>query len=191
MNLKNVITSGLFILTVISLTAQTYKLKTKDITVSGTSTLHKWTSDITQANGQGVFQFEDNQLTGISSLELTFPVKGIISTKGKIMDNKTWESLKSDNHPNVIYTYQGTDAITKTASGYTIKVKGNLQIAGFKKAVSMQINGNILPGGKIHFTGKHAIVLPSYNIEPPKALMGTVVVGEEVVVAFDVTFEKI
>jgi len=91
----------------------------------------------------------------------------------------------------VIYTFQGTDAITKTASGYTIKVKGNLQIAGFKKAVSMQINGNILPGGKIHFTGKHAIVLPSYNIEPPKALMGTVVVGEEVVVAFDVTFEKI
>jgi hypothetical protein len=93
MNLKNIITSGLFILTVISLTAQTYKLKTKDITVSGNSTLHKWTSDITQASRQGVFQFEDN-------------------------------------HPNVIYTFQGTDVITKTSSGYTIKVKGNLQIGG-------------------------------------------------------------
>ena len=190
MNLRNITTSGLFFLAVITVTAQTYKLKTKEFSVSGTSTLHKWTSDITQASGQGVFQFQDNQLSGISSMELTFPVKGIISTKGKIMDNKTWESLKSDKHPNVTYTFQSTESITKTTSGYAVKVKGNLQIAGVKKPVSMQVEGNMDSGGKLHFTGKHAIILPNYNIEPPKALMGTVVVGDEVVVAFDVTFEK-
>ena len=181
MNLKNFTTFGLFFLAVINLTAQTYKLKSKDISVSGTSTLHKWTSQITQASGQGLFQFEEGQLSAI---------KGIISTKGKIMDNKTWESLKSDKHPNVIYTFQSTESITKTSSGYSIKVKGNLQIAGVKKAITMQVDGNLDSTGKLHFKGKHAIVLPNYNIEPPKALMGTVVVGEEVTVSFDVTLEK-
>ena len=62
MNLKNFTTFGLFFLAVINLTAQTYKLKSKDISVSGTSTLHKWTSQITQASGQGLFQFEEGQL---------------------------------------------------------------------------------------------------------------------------------
>ena len=117
-------------------------------------------------------------------------LNGIISTKGKIMDNKTWESLQSDKHPNVIYTFQSTESITKTTSGYSIKVKGNLQIAGVKKAISMQVEGNMDSTGKLHFKGKHAIVLPNYGIEPPKALMGTVVVGEEVTVSFDVTLEK-
>lgn len=190
MNIKNVITSGLFILTVISLTAQTYKLKTKDINVSGTSTLHKWTSDITQASGQGMFQFQDNQLSGISSMELIFPVKGIISSKGKIMDNKTWEALKSDKHPNVTYTLQATEAINKSSNEYNIKVKSYLQIAGVKKPISMLVDGILDSSGKLHFKGKHAIILPTYNIAPPKALMGTVVVGEEVVVAFDIIFEK-
>jgi polyisoprenoid-binding protein YceI len=190
MNLKNFTTFCLFFLAVINLTAQTYKLKSKDISVSGTSTLHKWTSQITQASGQGVFQFEEGQLSAINAMEITFPVKGIISTKGKIMDNKTWESLKSDKHPNVIYTFQSTESITKTSSGYSIKVKGNLQIAGVKKAISMQVEGNMDSTGKLHFKGKHAIVLPNYGIEPPKALMGTVVVGEEVTVSFDVTLEK-
>jgi hypothetical protein len=118
MNLKNITTFGLFFLAVINLTAQTYKLKSKDISVSGTSTLHKWTSQITQASGQGVFQFEEGQLSAINAMELNFPVKSIISTKGKIMDNKTWESLKSDKHPNVIYTFQSTESITKTSNGY-------------------------------------------------------------------------
>jgi polyisoprenoid-binding protein YceI len=190
MNLKNITTFGLLFLAVINLTAQTYKLKSKDISVSGTSTLHKWTSQITQASGQGVFQFEEGQLSAINAMELNFPVKGIISTKGKIMDNKTWESLKSDKHPNVIYTFQSTESITKTSNGYSIKVKGNLQIAGVKKAISMQVEGNMDSTGKLHFKGKHALVLPNYNIEPPKALMGTVVVGEEVTVSFDVTLEK-
>lgn len=190
MNLKNFTTFGLLFLAVINLTAQAYKLKSKDISVSGTSTLHKWTSQITQASGQGVFQFEEGQLSAINAMEITFPVKGIISTKGKIMDNKTWESLKSDKHPNVIYTFQSTESITKTSSGYSIKVKGNLQIAGVKKAISMQVDGNMDSTGKLHFKGKHAIVLPNYGIEPPKALMGTVVVGEEVTVSFDVTLEK-
>ena len=123
-------------------------------------------------------------------MELSFPVKGIISTKGKTMDNKTWEALKSDNHPNVMYTFQSTESITKTSNGYSIKVKGNLQIAGVKKAISMQVEGNIDSTGKLHFKGKQAIVLLNYNIEPPKALMGTVVVGEEVTVSFDITLEK-
>jgi polyisoprenoid-binding protein YceI len=190
MNLRNITTALLFFLVVMTATAQTYKLKIKDVSVSGTSTLHTWTSDITQASGQGVFQIQDNQLSGISSMELTFPVKGIISTKGKIMDNKTWESLKSDKHPNVTYTFQSTESILETTSGYSMKVKGNLQIAGVKKPISMQVDGKLEVGGKLHFTGKHVILLPNFNIEPPKALMGTVVVGEEVVVAFDVTFEK-
>ena len=190
MNIKIFTTFGCVFLVVINLTAQIYKLKSKDISVSGTSTLHKWTSQITQASGQGLFQFEEGQLSAINAMEITFPVKGIISTKGKIMDNKTWESLKSDKHPNVIYTFQSTESITKTSSGYSIKVKGNLQIAGVKKAISMQVEGNMDSTGKLHFKGKHAIVLPNYNIEPPKALMGTVVVGEEVTVSFDVTLEK-
>lgn len=47
-------------------------------------------------------------------------------------------------------------------------------MGGVKKEIALQINGNFEPGGKIQFKGKHAIVLPFYNIEPPKALIGEV-----------------
>jgi polyisoprenoid-binding protein YceI len=190
MNLRHILTSGLLILGFISLSAQTYRVKIREFTVSGTSTLHKWTSKITEVSGHGVFQMEHHRLSAIRSLELSFPVKGIISTKGKIMDTKTWEALKSDQHPNVIYLFEEADAFTKTDEGYRLTAKGHLQIAGVKKPVSMQITGKLDSDGTLHFSGKHTIALPYYKIEPPKALMGTVVVGEDVVVAFDVTFEK-
>lgn len=59
--------------------------------------------------------------------------------------------------------------ISLTAQNYQLKTM----------AISMQVNGNIKTGEKLHFTWKHTIVLPDYNIVPPKVLMGTVVVGKE------------
>ena len=44
--------------------------------------------------------------------------------------------------------------------------------------------------GNIQIAGKHKITLQDYNMEPPTAMFGTIVVGDDVTVNFDLVFAK-
>ena len=65
------------------------KVKPSKMTVTGSSTIHEWESDITKAEFKGDVKIENLQLKEIKNFEVKIPVSSIKSTKGKTMDNKT------------------------------------------------------------------------------------------------------
>jgi hypothetical protein len=65
------------------------------VTINGSSNVHDWTSNAKNVSVAGALTVVGGELTGIQSLKVVFPVKGIKSDKGSIMDDKTYDALKA------------------------------------------------------------------------------------------------
>jgi polyisoprenoid-binding protein YceI len=164
--------------------AQLLKVKANAMTVQGSSTLHEWESQITKAEWKGQIIIENLALTEIKNIEVKIPVESIKSTKGKMMDSKTYDAFKYEKYPFIIYTL--TSAKINQSTGL-IDAKGTLTMAGASRPLELQAKYKILAGGDVQITVSKKLKMTDFKMEPPTAMMGTIKVGDEVTVNFDVT----
>ncbi len=175
-----------FMLINVQATAQTtYTFQSGNMTISGTSTLHEWESDVTQINFKGIVQAGDATLASIKNVKLSIPVEGIKSTKGKTMDKKTWEALESEAHPNIECSLNSFD-IQENSNKFNITGKGELTIAGTTKPLTLTFNAKFTEDGNLKFTGNKALKMTDFNIDPPRALLGTLKTGDDITINFTV-----
>lgn len=168
----------------VSLSAQNnIEIQHFEMTIAGTSSLHDWESSVTELNVQGHFTMNKDQ-ERIESLQVEVPVLGVKSTKGSIMDKKTWKALNSENHPLIIYNLNKVESLEKIDNGTKITATGQLTIAGSSKTINMIVNARKLSGDSMELTGSKALKMTDFNIKPPKALMGTLKTGNDITIGF-------
>jgi polyisoprenoid-binding protein YceI len=160
-----------------------FTVKQAKMTVQGTSTLHEWESEATKLTCKGSALATGSLLASVKDVEVTVPVQNIKSTKGKTMDNKTWEAFTYTKYPNIIYKL--TQATVATDG--TVDANGTLTMAGVTKPVKFMVKSKVLPNGDIQLTGSHKLKMTEFKMVPPTAVMGTIKVGDEVTVTFDLT----
>lgn len=185
MKTRHIVLLALSILIHSTLSAQAYTVsKSSEATVIGTSTLHDWESDVEDISGSGNLEFEGRVLKSISSMEIKFLVESIESGKSK-MNSITYEALKSESHPYI--TYRVRDI--KTVKDGFVTVTGNLSIAGESR--QSEVTGKVVKeNGTIRIIGKKKIDMTHFNIEPPKAMFGTIVVGKDIDLDFNILLQK-
>lgn len=167
--------------TMVAVAQENYALTDKGgITVDGSSTLHDWT--VTANSYSGGLELDEKVLNSIS---LEVDVVGILSTRGATMDKKTHNALKLEAFPKI--NFEAKDIAFSEGDGQALP--GTLNIAGVEKEVVIEANIQKLEGG-IQITGTYAITLQDFNIEPPTAMFGSIVVGDDVTVNFDLVFGK-
>jgi hypothetical protein len=179
------VTVGLLFFQINMKAQSAFKIKTATMTVQGTSSLHDWESTVENIECKGLLRLDNNNLlTDIERVDAKILVESIKSTKGKIMDNKTYEAFNSEKFPHIIY-----NLISKKidATHGLIETKGNLTMAGVTKPIDMLVRYKTLPGGDIQFVGSKKIKMTDFKMEPPTAVMGTIKVGDEVTVYFEIT----
>lgn len=175
-----------FLLFNIQATSQTnYSFESGKMTIAGTSTLHDWVSDVTQINFTGKVSAADASLASIKNVNLSIPVEGIKSTKGKTMDKKTWGALMSEEHPNIECNLTKFD-IKKNDDQFKITANGDLTIAGTNKPLTLTFNAKFTEDGNLQFTGRKALKMTDFNVDPPKALLGTLKTGDDITIEFTV-----
>lgn len=179
-----------FIVMNVSLAQATYEVTSSTFTVAGTSSLHEWESDVTQVNATGQMIVEGTMLKTIDNFTVTIPVKGIKSSKGSIMDKKTWGALDNDKHPNITFKLTKVNTIDQSGDSHTIKVTGNLTIAGKTKAINMNVKGKVIGTSGLQFEGSKDLKMSDFGIDPPTALMGTLKTGDDITVKFTVKMAK-
>lgn len=108
--------------------AQKISQKTTTIVVTGTSPMHDWEMNGSAATFSGTVS---NNV--INNVTFTMPVKNLKSKKGKMMDNKAYDALKSDKSPNISFTATSINVGKSDASG-------TLTIAGVSKNISFPVN---------------------------------------------------
>ncbi len=162
-------------------TQENYSLSDESsLTVDGTSTLHDWT--VTANTCSGSLVVEANVFKEIS---FDVEVASVISTRGATMDKKTHNALKKEEHPKVMFS--ATDITF--SEGDNQSISGKMNVAGVEKDVSISASVNNSESS-VQIIGNYKITLQDYNMDPPTAMFGTIVVGDDVTVNFDLVFAK-
>jgi polyisoprenoid-binding protein YceI len=158
--------------------------------IKGTSNLHDWESNVKEVRASGAITADASGLKSIQSLYVEIPVKTIKSSKGSIMDNKTYDALKANKHQNITYKLEKVTGMNNKAGTYDINTVGTLNIAGASNKVDMYVRGKMDSSGGITFSGSRKIKMTDYKIKPPTALLGTMTTGDEVEIVFQVTLKQ-
>ncbi len=183
-----------------SFTQVTYKVdEGSTMTITGTSTLHDWTSKVNEINGDFVFindiQSKKLPKSGsiVEQIKMVVPVLSIESPRGSTMDKKTYNALKSEEYPNLIFEVKSDNIeriIDKSAENFILKVTGDLTLAGHTKEITIDLEGQKLPSGQLKFLGAYPIDMVEYEIEPPSAMFGQIKTGKDVTIDFDLLLSE-
>ena len=171
------------ILSAATINAQTLKIKSSTITISGTTNVHPYTTTSTQASGE--LTVSNNQPTALS---VTIPVKSIINGE-RLMDKKTHETFNEPKNPLISFTMSEVKSITTSDAGINVTVSGVLAMAGASKTVTLEAKGKEVKPGTYTFEGSLPIKMSDYKMKAPTAMMGIMKVGDQVTVNYNVTFE--
>ena len=177
-----------------------YKIEEGSVmTISGTSTIHDWTSKVNEIKGEYIFKkvIMDKKFPKSGSIveriRLLVPVLSIESPRGATMDNKTYNALKSEEHPNLIFEVKEDNIeniIDASEEKFLMKVTGNLTLAGNTKEINLSLEGQRLATGQIEFKGSYPIDMIEYDIEPPTAMFGQIKTGKDVTIDFDLILSE-
>jgi polyisoprenoid-binding protein YceI len=176
------ITASVLALQISQLSAQSFNVESYTLTVKGSSSLHDWESSVEKIECKGSFALANNGLADISDVVVKIPVKSIKSTKGKMMDNKTYEAFNAEKNPTITFVMQYKKI--HTANGL-LDVSGTLTMAGITKPIELTLIYKVLPTGKLQITGSKKLAMTDFKMEPPTAMMGTIKVGDQIEVAID------
>lgn len=169
------------------MTGQTFKVKNYKMTVKGTSTLHEWESVVEKLECKASYKIENNALVDIQDAVVQIPVKSIKSTKGKMMDSKAYDAFDSGKYPFISFTLNSEKLSPSSA---TADLKGSLSMAGTTKPVDIIVSYKVLENGDLQITGSKQIMMSEFNMEPPTAMMGTIKVGDEVIITFNIVLSN-
>jgi hypothetical protein len=167
-----------------------YRATDFSLAIKGTSNLHDWQSTAKEVRANGAFTMTAGVLKAIQSLSVDIPVKTIKSTKGSIMDNKTYDALKANSHPNIQYKLEKVTGLNARGGNYDINTTGYLTIAGTTNKIDLYALGKVGSDGSITFSGSKKLKMTDYKIKPPTALMGTMTTGDEIEIVFQVTLKQ-
>ena len=176
--MKKYITPLLLFLISLGINAQdNYTLSTDSkLTIDGTSTVHDW--KVIANTIEGTVKVEAN-----APKEINFQVNvvDILSERGATMDTKMHAALQHESHPKVMFKL-------KEVKNESILI-GTLFIAGKEREVEILARMDA-SGETLKISGEYDIALKDFEIEPPTAMFGQVIVGGDVKVKFDLIFGK-
>jgi len=164
------------------LVAQRYTASPTDgkLAILGTSSLHDWESVVTEFKVDANLDFAK----ATSDIKVVVKAKSIQSGKS-IMDSKTYESLLSDKFPDIIFTSKQT-----TFGEGKFSSLGTLQIAGKTMSIEVPVTYTQV-SGKLNVAGSVKFKMSDFGIDPPTAMFGTMVTGDEVTINLNLTLNQL
>ena len=167
--------------------------KDSQVTISGTSTLRDWTVSGSNIKGELKFKGDNNKTDLIPAGEITMAevdvdVASIHSERGEAMDNKIYNALKRDEYPVIRFVLR--DPVQLKNAGQradSIVASGEISIAGVTRNISFEIEVSY-ENGKWVFTGNRSLKMSDFDIQPPSAMFGQIVSGDEIEIGVNLIF---
>jgi polyisoprenoid-binding protein YceI len=163
------------------------------ITIDGDSNVRSWDADVKGVNASLVLTNVENvtldNITAESfkSMTITMPVESIDSGSRSLTRNIK-RYLKEDDYPNITFTLHMVTDIQKENGSAIITAEGVINAAGKDQTITMNVNATMNPDGSINFRGEQELLMTSFDIDPPTAVMGTVRARDEFKVIYNVNF---
>jgi polyisoprenoid-binding protein YceI len=156
--------------------------------IDGTSNKSDWNVSANAFSGHVTMNAEPTaDDPGVQEVHLTVVANQILSGKSTIMDRLMHKALMVEEHPEIVYELTGA-ALTQagsSASVFMLQTTGNLTLGGVTKPVEVMVEGEMLDGGSVHFTGSHVLLMSDFGLTPPVAMYGALRTSDECTVHFD------
>ncbi len=180
----------------VTIQAQTYQLVTDStlstINVTGTSTLHEWTVAVNEVQDvpQALILSGENENT-IDSFAFGVVISSMDGGRGASMNAKITKALQATAHPIISYQQNGPAVMGDIDENGNFKLlsKGLLKMVGLEKAIEIEVMGQKTEKG-IVLKGSKALKFSAFDIEPPSAMFGQIVCGDDIVVNFEFRYAK-
>jgi polyisoprenoid-binding protein YceI len=159
------------------------------LSIKGTSTLHDWEMKLQKL---ACTVKEENQTAKdivLKDIHFEAKVNNLKSGESSIMDNKAYKAMKEDKYPTISFTSQSPVTLTLNQNKFNGTVSGWLTIAGDKKEVKLNIQGNT-ENGEMSVTGVYPMKMSEFGIKPPTAMFGAIKSGDAVKVHFNISLQK-
>lgn len=157
----------------------------------GKSTVRDWSCKATQIDAaiDAEAGAVANVLGGkkaVKTVTLTFPTAKLDCENGT-MNGHMMKALNATTQRNITFTLTGYEL----AAGAPVKgtLSGALTINGVTKPISMPAEYAAVPGGALRVTGKYALLMTDWNVQPPKLMMGALKVDPTITVNFDLQLQ--
>jgi len=177
--------------------ASTYALdETSAISIKGTSTFHDWTATVGEFSGTlalgNAFKANKSKVLVVDEAALQFQVVSIDGGRGAAMNKKIKAALKATEHPAITFniTQAQKAVIQKSDEGGTLKVSGQLAMAGVSKEITLSLTNKAAEDGTLAFVAEYPMKLSDFEMEPPSAMFGQIVTGDDITIVFDLKFSS-
>ena len=162
-----------------------------ELSISGTSNVHDFHCKTNKINAYiDVDPGYTKDLTKVTrpivSVKVNIAVKSL-SCGNRKMDENMYATLKADQNQLIRYTLSGYDILNGSATAFAAKTNGTLTILGKDKIVAMKVDATRLAEGKATAAGEETLLMSDFGIKPPSFMFGTMKVGNEVKVKFNLT----
>lgn len=168
----------------------TYKLDDQNsiFTIKGTSSLHDWEMVSKSFNGNITIEHTDAENFKIKDIAISLKVT-TLESDNRIMNNKTYDALKNDKHPTIKYKFNSVKNLKSIGDNqFEAMLNGNLSIAGVTKSVDILLTLD-MTDKKITVKGEKPLKMSDFDVEPPKALLGTIKTGNDITIEFTLNYE--
>jgi polyisoprenoid-binding protein YceI len=161
------------------------KLKAFTMSIHGTSTLHEWESKVIKGAWSGAITLDEDNSLNIQKSDLSILVKDIQSEHGRIMDSKTYDAFNAEKNPYIKFSMKSF-----SQNNGRLNMEGTLNMNGTSRPISLILVAKMPSGNDIQFSGSYTLKMTDYKMTPPTAMMGTIKVGDEITIKFDLTISK-
>jgi len=160
--------------------------------IEGTSTLHNWTVEVSEIRGEMTLsdRFAEEALpvvgAAIEDLKLFIPVNKLDGGK-EVMNTKMHKALKEPEHPEIIYELKSAEVtqIDESTGEFQLQTTGNITVAGITQPAEMLVTGKKHASDGFEFQGSHPLKMSDFEIEPPTAMFGQIVTGDEITIKYN------
>lgn len=157
--------------------------KESRIWLEGTSTVRSFKCNATKVDVAVVAETEQSPADMVKSAALVVPVAQLDCGNGT-MNEHMRKALKAQANPQI--TWKMT---SYTVQGANVVITGNLTIAGKENPIELRGTGTA-ENGTIRFKGSKQFKMTEYGVKPPSLMLGTMKVGDQVTVSFDLVLSE-
>lgn len=186
--------SGLAVLPCQVLPAQEVRrlplLEESTVRIEGTSNKSDWTVDVTEMEGMLWISNSDDGFEP-DSVWFRARTEDLKSGRSSIMDRLMYRALKSDEHPDIVFTLGSSDIESLAGSDTTRwSTTGMLELAGVGDTLAATVAGYKDSNGRLVFAGSHSMSMREHDITPPTAMFGALRTREKITIQFTLVFGK-
>jgi polyisoprenoid-binding protein YceI len=162
------------------------------LAIDGTSTVRSFTCKAREVKarltpGEAGGSLAPEQLAGaLREVRLEVPT-GQLDCANGTMNEHMLNALKAKENPTILFQMSGYEAGAAKDGQVPLRIHGALSMAGASRPIDLEARATPTPDGGLRVRGQYSLRMTEWGVRPPTLMLGTMKVGESVVIRFDFT----